>query len=30
MPGAVSLYIINDPDSHIQLKDGMVMAIGQE
>ena len=30
MPGNVSLYIINDSDSHIQLKDGMVVAVGQE
>ena len=30
MPGDVSLYIMNDWDSHIQLKYGMVMAIGQE
>ena len=30
MPGDVSLYIMNYSDSHIQLKDGMVMAIGQE
>ena len=30
MPGDVSLYIMNDSDSHIQLKDGMVVAIGQE
>ena len=30
MPGDVSLYITNDSDSHIQLKDGMVVAIGQE
>ena len=26
----VSFYIMNDSDSHIQLKDGMVVAIGQE
>ena len=30
MPGNASLYIMNDSDSHIQLKDGMVVAIGQE
>ena len=31
MPGDVSLYIMNDSDSHIQLKDGiMVVAAGQE
>ena len=30
MPGGVSLYIMNDSDSHIQLKEGMVVAIGQE
>ena len=30
MPGDVSLYIMNDSDSHIQLKVGMVVAIGQE
>ena len=30
MPEDVSLYIMNDSDSHIQLKDGMVVAIGQE
>ena len=30
MPGDASLYIINDSDSHIQLKDGMVVAVGQE
>ena len=30
MPGDVSLYIMNDSDSHIQLKDGMVVAMGQE
>ena len=28
MPGNASLYIMND--SHIQLKDGMVVAVGQE
>ena len=30
IPGDVSLHIMNDSDSHIQLKDGMVVAIGQE
>ena len=30
MPGYVSLYIMNDSGSHIQLKDGMVVVIGQE
>ena len=30
MPGDVSLYSMNDSDSHIQLKDDMVVAIGQE
>ena len=30
MPGVVSLYIINDSDSHIQLKDGMVVDVGHE
>ena len=30
MPGDVSLYIMNYSDSHIQLKDGMVVAIGQK
>ena len=30
MPGDVSLYIMNDSDSHIQLRAGMVVAIGQE
>ena len=30
MTGGVSLYIMNDFDSHIPLKDGMVVAIGQE
>ena len=30
VPGDVSLYIMNDSDSHIQLKDGMVVAVGQE
>ena len=30
MPGDSSLYIMNDSDSHIQLKDGMVVAVGQE
>ena len=30
MPGDVSLYITNDSDSLIQLKDGMVVTIGQE
>ena len=27
MPGDVSLYIMNDSNSHIQLKDGMVVTI---
>ena len=27
MPGDASLYIMNDSDSHIQLKDGMVVAL---
>ena len=30
MPGDVSLYIMNDSDSHIQLKDNMVVVVGQE
>ena len=30
MPGDVSLYIMNDSNSHIQLKDGIVVNIGQE
>ena len=30
MPVDVSLYIMNDSGSHIQLKDDMVVAIGQE
>ena len=30
MPGDASLYIIHDSDSHIQLKDDMVVAVGQE
>ena len=30
MPGGASLYIMNDSDSHIQLKDGMVVSVGQE
>ena len=30
MTGDVSLYIMNDSDSHIQLKDGIGGAIGQE
>ena len=30
MPGDVSLYIMNNSDSHIQLKGGMLIAIGQE
>ena len=30
MPGDASLYIMNDSDSHIQLKDDMVLAVGQE
>ena len=30
MLGDVSLYIMNDSDSHIQLKDDMVVAMGQE
>ena len=29
MPGDASLYIMNDSDSHIQLKDDMVVAVGQ-
>ena len=29
MPGDASLYIMNDSDSHIQLKDGMMVAIGK-
>ena len=30
MSGDASLNIMNDSDSHIQLKDGMVVAVGQE
>ena len=30
MPGDASLYIMNDSDSHTQLKDDMVVAVGQE
>ena len=30
MPGDASLYIMNDSDSHIQLKDDMVVDVGQE
>ena len=30
MPGDASLYIMNDSDSHIQLKEDMVVALGQE
>ena len=30
MPGDASFYIMNDSDSHIQLKDDMVVAVGQE
>ena len=30
MPGDASLYIMNDSDSPIQLKDDMVVAVGQE
>ena len=30
MPGDTSLYTMNDSDSHIQLKDDMVVAVGQE
>ena len=30
MPGDVSLYIMNDSDSHIQLNDGMVVVVGRE
>ena len=30
IPGDVSSYIMNNSDSHIQLKDGMVVAIEQE
>ena len=30
MPVDVSLYIMNDSDLHIQLKDGMVVAMRQE
>ena len=30
MPGDARLYIMNDSDSHIQLKDYMVVAVGQE
>ena len=30
MTGGASLYIMNDSDSHIQLKDDMMVAVGQE
>ena len=30
MPGDVSLYIMNDSDSHTQFKYGIVVAMGQE
>ena len=30
MPGGASSYIINDADSHIQLKNDMVVSVGQE
>ena len=30
MPGDASLYIMNDSNSHIQLKEDMVVAVGQE
>ena len=30
MPGGASLYIMNDSDSPIQLKDDMVVAVGQK
>ena len=30
MPVNASLYIMNDSDSHIQLKDDMVVVVGQE
>ena len=30
MPGDNSLYIMNDSGTHIQLKDGMLVAVGQE
>ena len=30
MPGDARLYIMNDSDSHIQLKYGMVVTVGQE
>ena len=30
MPGDASLYIMNDSDSHIQLKEDMVVAVGQK
>ena len=30
MPGDASLHIMNDSDSHIQLKYDMVVAVGQE
>ena len=30
MAGDASLYIMNDSNSHIQLKDDMVVAVGQE
>ena len=30
MPGDISLHIMNDSDIHIQLKEGMVVAMGKE
>ena len=30
MPGGARLYIMNDSDSHIQLKDDMAVTVGQE
>ena len=30
IPGNVNLYIMNDSDSYIQPKDGMVVAVGQD
>ena len=30
MPGGVSLYMMKYSDSHLQLKDSMVVALGQE
>ena len=29
MPGEVNLYILNDSDSYIRLKDGMVVDMGR-